>query len=51
MENAASLIEKEADGRTFRLIGVGVSELGPASEADPADLFSCPDVRASRDWR
>jgi DNA polymerase-4 len=51
LENAISLIEKEADGRTFRLIGVGVSELGPASEADPADLFSSPDVRASGDWR
>jgi DNA polymerase IV len=51
LENATSLIEKEADGRTFRLIGVGVSELGPASEADPADLFSSLDVRASGDWR
>jgi DNA polymerase IV len=51
LENATSLIEKEADGRTFRLIGVGISELGPASEADPADLFSSSDVRASGDWR
>ena len=39
LENAAALIDKEADGRTFRLIGVGVAGLGPASEADPADLF------------
>ena len=51
LENATSLIEKEADGRTFRLIGVGISELGPASEADPADLFSSSDVRVSGDWR
>ena len=40
LQAATSLIEKEADGRTFRLIGVGVAELGPASEADPADLFA-----------
>ena len=39
LEQAAALIEKEADGRTFRLIGVGVADLGPAEEADPADLF------------
>jgi DNA polymerase-4 len=36
----AALIERECDGRTFRLIGVGVSDLGPAQSADPADLFS-----------
>jgi DNA polymerase-4 len=40
-ECAASLIEKEADGRrTFRLIGVGMADLGSASAADPTDLFS-----------
>ena len=36
---AVRLLEKEADGRAFRLIGVGVSDLVPASEADPPDLF------------
>lgn len=35
---AHELLQKEADGTRFRLIGVGVSELCPASEADPADL-------------
>ncbi len=40
LERATALIEKEADGRTFRLIGVGVAGLGPANEADPADLFA-----------
>jgi DNA polymerase-4 len=40
LEQAASLVEKEADGRTFRLIGVGVADLRPAAEADPADLFA-----------
>src|SRR6185503_10593540 len=39
-ECATSLIEKEADGRTFRLIGVGMAELGSAAVADPTDLFS-----------
>ena len=29
LEQAASLVEKEADGRTFRLIGVGVADLRP----------------------
>ena len=36
---AVPLIEKEADGRAFRLIGIGVDGLGPASAADPPDLF------------
>jgi DNA polymerase IV len=38
-ENVAPLIDREADGRTFRLIGVGASDLGEAGAADPADLF------------
>jgi len=40
LETAAALIEKEADGRTFRLLGVGVSQLALAEAADPADLFA-----------
>ena len=39
-ESVAALIEKEADGRTFRLIGVGMADLGSAAAADPTDLFS-----------
>jgi len=39
-DSVAPLIDKEADGRTFRLIGVGVSDLGSATTADPTDLFS-----------
>ena len=38
-ESIGALIDKEADGRTFRLIGVGVSDLGEAAAADPTDLF------------
>jgi DNA polymerase-4 len=33
------LLEREADGRKFRLIGVGIAELGDAAEADPTSLF------------
>ena len=36
---ARSLIDKEVDGRRFRLIGVGVSDIAPADEADPPELF------------
>jgi DNA polymerase IV len=39
-ESVAALIDREADGRTFRLIGVGVGDLGSATAADPTDLFS-----------
>jgi DNA polymerase-4 len=39
-ESVAGLIDREADGRTFRLVGVGVGELGSAVGADPDDLFS-----------
>ena len=38
-EQASLLVEKEADGRLFRLLGVGVDDLRPATEADPPDLF------------
>ena len=39
-ENVTALIDREADGRTFRLIGVGMADLGSAAVADPTDLFS-----------
>ena len=38
-EKVALLIEAEVNGRAFRLIGIGVSDLAPAIEADPPDLF------------
>jgi len=38
-EAASALIQREADGRAFRLLGVGVDVLAPAAEADPPDLF------------
>jgi len=39
LETASALVEREADGRLFRLIGVGVDDLRPETEADPPDLF------------
>ena len=39
-ESVAALIQRETDGRTFRLIGVGVGDLGSPQAADPTDLFS-----------
>jgi DNA polymerase-4 len=51
-ESVAALIEREADGRTFRLIGVGMADLGPAAAADPADLFAfAVEAAASREVR
>ena len=38
-EQAAVLIEAEADGRVFRLIGIGVTDLVSGAKADPPDLF------------
>ena len=39
MDAAIPLIEREADGRQFRLIGIGVDQLVPAADGDPPDLF------------
>ena len=35
---ARNLLEREADGTRFRLLGVGMSALDAADQADPADL-------------
>jgi DNA polymerase-4 len=40
-ETAALLIRRNASGRTYRLIGVGMDDLTPAIEADPPGLFDC----------
>jgi DNA polymerase-4 len=37
---AAPLVRKEADGRSFRLIGVGVADLTPEADTEPPDLFA-----------
>lgn len=37
-EAARRMLAREADGTAFRLIGVSLAELGPASAADPPDL-------------
>lgn len=36
---AVPLVTRETDGRPFRLVGVGVTDLGPPDNADPPDLF------------
>ena len=36
---ARELLAKEIDGTRFRLIGVGIADLGPAEEADRGDLL------------
>lgn len=36
---ARSLLDAQADGEAYRLIGVGASDLAPASAADEADLL------------
>jgi DNA polymerase-4 len=41
---ALPLLEAEADGRPYRLIGIGTSELADAEEADLPDLFA-PDLQ------
>jgi len=39
---AEGMLRKEATGPLFRLIGVGVDQIGDAAGADPRDLFSAP---------
>jgi DNA polymerase-4 len=34
-----SLLEKELDGTKYRLLGIGVSDLGDSARADPPDLI------------
>jgi len=46
---AADLLEGEADGRTaFRLIGVGLSGLGPAAEAEADPAYDLLDLDARK---
>ena len=37
--NALPLLVREADGRRFRLIGIGAAELAAPGDADPRDLL------------
>jgi DNA polymerase-4 len=36
---ARTALKREADGTRFRLLGVGITNLGPGSEADPGSLI------------
>ncbi|BBK36881.1 DNA polymerase IV [Allostella sp. ATCC 35155] len=42
------LLEKEANGTRFRLIGIGAADLGPDDQADPPDLVDPTRARAAR---
>jgi DNA polymerase-4 len=43
---ARTALKREADGTRFRLLGVGIANLAPATDADPADLIGT-DKRAA----
>lgn len=40
LEAALTLLKKEIDGTKYRLLGVGVTDLFAADQADPVDLFA-----------
>jgi len=42
-DTAAPLLRKEANGRAFRLIGVGVADLMTEADGDQPDLFAAAD--------
>jgi len=44
----SALLEKEADGTPYRLIGIGTSHYAPASDSDPPSLAD-PDAAQRRD--
>ncbi|WP_404381593.1 DNA polymerase IV [Caenispirillum salinarum] len=46
--HARPLLAREADGRSFRLIGIGVADLCDPARADPPDLFDTAQARAVR---
>ncbi|MGH6932755.1 MAG: DNA polymerase IV [Dongiaceae bacterium] len=45
---ARPLLDREANGRKFRLIGIGVADLGGAADADPINLFDAETRRMVR---
>ena len=40
LDTALTLLKKEIDGTKYRLLGVGVTDLFAADQADPVDLFA-----------
>jgi DNA polymerase-4 len=48
-DTACEMLRREADGRSFRLIGVGYSGLAPATEAAQSELFARGDERYARE--
>jgi DNA polymerase-4 len=48
---ARPLLQKEADGTAFRLIGIGAQPLAPADQADRGDLADPDAPRRSARWK
>jgi len=46
-QTALPMLTREADGRRFRLIGIGATDLSDARAADPADLLASESSRAA----
>lgn len=44
----APVLRREADGRRFRLLGLGLSDLSPASEEPASDLFAGERVKSAQ---
>ena len=44
-EAGRDMLAREADGTAYRLIGIGLSDLGPLDKADPADLVDASIAR------
>ena len=48
IEAILPLLKRETDGRAFRLLGVGISDLTAAEDADPPDLFDTEKPRPEK---
>jgi DNA polymerase-4 len=48
---ARPLLQKEADGTAFRLIGIGAQPLAPADQADRGDLADPDAPRRAARWK
>jgi DNA polymerase-4 len=48
---ARPLLQKEADGTAFRLIGIGAQPLAPADQADRGDLADPEAPRRAARWK
>ncbi|KAF0122823.1 MAG: DNA polymerase IV, partial [Xanthobacteraceae bacterium] len=47
-ETGRDMLMKEVDGTAYRLIGIGIADLGDIDKADPADLVDTSIVRTAK---